>query len=59
MADMLGKPLTPAMAAAIIGPWAGAYVGMSGQLDKANGRTADTISIVGVCESQANAARVK
>lgn len=37
--------------------WAGAYVAQDGQLDKANGRTADTISIVRTCEAQANAAR--
>jgi hypothetical protein len=37
--------------------WAGAYTAMSGQLDKANGRTSDTISIVRECEKQVNAAR--
>lgn len=39
--------------------WAGAYLGMSGQLAKANGRTADTMHIVRTCENLANAARSK
>lgn len=52
-----GVPLTNAVIAAIIGPWASAYVGMSGQLEKANGRTADTIGIVATCERMVNEAR--
>lgn len=39
--------------------WAGAYVGMSGQLEKANGRTADAIDIVTNCEAMVNSARPK
>lgn len=39
--------------------WAGAYVAQDGQIAKANGRTADTIYIVGQCEDMANAARGK
>ncbi len=37
--------------------WAAAYVGADGQLAKANGRTADTVSIVRQCEAMVNAAR--
>lgn len=37
--------------------WAGAYVGMSAQLEKANGRTSDTVEIVSRCEELVNAAR--
>jgi hypothetical protein len=53
----LGAPLTAPVIAAIIAPWAAAYVGMSGQLDKANGRTADAIGIVRTCEAMVNEAR--
>ena len=47
------------VAAAIVAvkAWAAAYLGMSGQLEKANGRTADAIGIVRQCEAQTNAAR--
>jgi len=54
---VMGAPLTPQIVAAIIAPWASAYVEQDSQIDKANGRTADTISIVRECEAQANAAR--
>lgn len=37
--------------------WQKFGVGQSGQLSKANGRTADIIHIVAVCEAKANAAR--
>lgn len=53
----LGAPLTAALVAQIVAPWASAYVGMSGQLEKANGRTADAIDIVKRCETLVNAAR--
>ena len=52
-----GTALTPALEAAIIAPWAAAYVATSGALDKANGRTADTVQIVKGCEARMNAAR--
>lgn len=58
-AEWIGKPLTNAMIAAIIAPWAGAYVGMSGQLEKANGRTSDAMGIQRRCEQQVNEARPK
>ncbi len=57
VAEWIGKPLTQAMAAAIAAPWAAAYVAMSGQLEKANGRTVDTIEIGATCEALANEAR--
>jgi hypothetical protein len=57
MTEWLGKPLTAATAAAIVAPWAAGYVAMSGQLDKANGRTGDAIEIVTDCEALVNAAR--
>lgn len=56
--DWIGVPLTAAMAAAISAPWAKAYVGSDGQLDKANGRTVDAIGIMTECERLTNAARV-
>ncbi len=37
--------------------WAGAYVAMGGQLQKANGRTADAVQIVQRCEEMVNEAR--
>lgn len=37
--------------------WASAYVAMGGQLEKANGRTADTVTIVQRCETLVNEAR--
>lgn len=37
--------------------WAGAYVGASGQTEKANGRTRDTIHIMKRCEELARDAR--
>lgn len=55
--EWVGKPLTNAIIAAIIAPWANGYVAMSGQLEKANGRTADAMSIQRQCEQQVNAAR--
>jgi len=57
LAEWIGKPLTAAVAAAIIAPWASGYVAMSGQLEKSNGRTADTVSIVTQCEELVNEAR--
>lgn len=57
IAEWLGKPLTAAMVAAIIAPWAGAYVTSEGQISKANGRTVDTVGIVKRCEEMVNAAR--
>jgi hypothetical protein len=39
--------------------WAQSYVGMSGQLEKANGRTGDAIAIMHQCEAQVNAARIQ
>ena len=53
----IGKPLTDAMAAAIVAPWASWGVAQTGQLDKANGRTADTVWIIQQCEARVNAAR--
>jgi len=53
----IGKPLTDAIEAAIIAPWAAAYVAQDGQIEKANGRTADTVQIVQTCEDMVNAAR--
>jgi len=53
-----GQVLTEAMAAAIIAPWATGFVMQDGQLDKANGRTADAIEIDRACEEMVNAARV-
>lgn len=58
-AEWLGKPLTAAVEAALIAPWANGYVAQDGALAKANGRTADTISIFKACEAQVNAARPK
>lgn len=52
-----GEPLTAALEAAIVAPWAAAYVTTSGALEKANGRTADAIKIVEGCEARVNAAR--
>ena len=37
--------------------WAKAYIGMGGQLEKANGRTADTVAIIARCETLMNEAR--
>jgi hypothetical protein len=37
--------------------WQGAFVGQAGQLEKANGRTVDTIDIVSRCEALINEAR--
>lgn len=37
--------------------WASAYVEMGGQLAKANGRTADTMTIIRNCEELVNGAR--
>lgn len=37
--------------------WRKAFVGQSGQLSKANGRTADVINIFRECEKLVNAAR--
>lgn len=53
----IGLPLTREMAAAITGPWASAYVGSDGQLDKANGRTMDAITIMSECERLVNESR--
>jgi len=36
--------------------WAGAFMMQTGQLDKANGRMADAISIFSQCEMMVNAA---
>jgi hypothetical protein len=55
--EWLGKPLTAPMLAAIVAPWAAGYVAMSGQLTKANGRTADAMTIMTRCEEMVNAAR--
>lgn len=52
-----GAPLTPEVEALIVAPWAAAYVITSGALEKANGRTADTIQIVESCERRVNEAR--
>lgn len=57
IAEWLGKPLTQVMAAAILAPWAAGYTAMSGQLEKANGRTVDTIDIIVRCETLVNDAR--
>lgn len=53
----LGKPLTDAMAAAIIAPWATGFVGQAGALEKQAGRTQDAIAVVENCERMVNAAR--
>lgn len=37
--------------------WMAAFVGQAGQLEKANGRTIDALSIVGKCEELVNASR--
>lgn len=37
--------------------WAQAYVGQTGQLEKANGRTADAITVYERCEALVNSAR--
>lgn len=37
--------------------WRKAFVGQSGQLSKANGRTGDVIGIITRCEAMVNAAR--
>lgn len=57
LSEWLGKPLTSAVAAAIIAPWASGYVAMDGQLQKANGRTKDAMTIQKNCETMVNAAR--
>lgn len=53
----LGQPLTETLRAAIIAPWASAYVVMSARLEAANGRTAAAIAIPKRCEAMVNAAR--
>lgn len=53
----LGTALTAPVVAAIVAPWASAYVAMSGALEKANGRTADAMGIMRQCEKLVNAAR--
>lgn len=58
-AATLGVILTAELAAQIVAPWAKAYVETSGTLEKANGRTADSINIVKSCEDRVNAARPK
>lgn len=57
LAQLIGRPLTAEAAAQIIAPWASAYLMMGSQLQKANGRTADTVQIVQRCEEMVNAAR--
>ncbi len=52
-----GTPLTEAVRAAIIAPWASAYVLMSARLEESGGRTADTIAIFENCEKLVNEAR--
>lgn len=52
-----GQPISPAMVALIIGPWAAAYVATSAALEKANGRTASAMDIVRQCEAKVNKAR--
>lgn len=53
----LGVPLTDELVAMIVAPWASAYVAMSGQLEKANGRTKDAMTIQANCEKMVNASR--
>lgn len=53
----LGVPLTLALIVAITAPWQAGFVGQAGQLEKANGRTLDTIEIVSKCEARVNASR--
>lgn len=57
LSEWIGKPLTSAVAAAIIAPWASGYVAMDGQLQKANGRTTDAMAIQKNCEMMVNSAR--
>lgn len=57
IAQWIGQPLTNAIVAAIAAPWASAYTAQDGQLEKANGRTADTIEIIRNCEALLTAAR--
>lgn len=57
IATLLGKPLTEVGAAALISPWASAYVQQDAQLSKANGRVADAMAIFQNCEKLVNAAR--
>jgi hypothetical protein len=40
-----------------VGDWMAAFVAQAGQLEKANGRTTDTISIIKNCEDLINASR--
>jgi hypothetical protein len=54
----LGAPLTAAIVAVIISPWAGAFVDASGRLEKANERTRQSVQIVRECERLANEARL-
>lgn len=54
-----GTPVTEAVAADLIAPWAAAYADTSSGLEKANGRVQDAIGIVRQCEAKVNAARVK
>lgn len=54
---VLGMPLTAAVVAAIVAPWQAGFVAQAGQLEKANGRTADSITIVSRCEAMLNATR--
>jgi hypothetical protein len=56
--DYAGKPLTDAVLAAIVAPWAAAYVQTDAQLDKANGRIADVIWIIRQCEQAVNESRL-
>lgn len=53
----VGETLTAEIAAAIIAPWALAFLDQAGQLEKANSRTIETIAIVNDCEAKVNAAR--
>lgn len=57
LATLIGQPLTQVGAAALVGPWAAAYVAQGGQLAKANGRTVDAVEIVRGCETLVNESR--
>lgn len=52
-----GVPAVPLPGFEDVGEVVGAFIEQTGQLDKANGRTADAIHIVSTCEAQINETR--
>lgn len=55
--EWIGRPFTETMAAAIVAPYAKAYVGADAKQAMSDGRTADAIAIFTNCEELVNASR--